>query len=455
MDHRFKIHRVLFLVFFSIFPLFSQEEMDGVGDILSSLLRKYRCKNFLDLPCGNSDWIQSNWKKRGGAPVYIYVGMDPDPEKARIQENKYKNYWRWFGCLDPKFQPLPQSDLILCQDLLNFYSDVEIFEFIENLKQSGTKYFLASQFFVFKENEVPTGAYREINFLFPPFNFPFPIENIPLNQEKSLSLWEIRSLPSQKQKQTIEHPILCEKNPPQRDKRIALVTFISNSKDAHRGEWFYPYPQMVQFGTRSKKLYARKNGYDFYIGTQKIYECGNVLAPDPNKLSIHWMKVPMLEKHMENHDWVVWMDADTIILNPYFPLESLIDEQFDVILGTANLEEPTWNTGFILVKNCPWSRSFLAEWWQNSEEKEEGQWDREMLGELLSNKSPEYHSHIGYLSGRNNDLAAKEYQPGDFMVHFYGSHGYYLYKLFQEFEKEYKWILDELENSLTSSKYPD
>ncbi len=80
--------------------------------------------------------------------------------------------------------------------------------------------------------------------------------------------------------------------------KIALVTFISEPKYSHVSETYVPYPEVVRFGTRSKILYCQKHGYDYIIGSQKMTKCLGMSAPNKEKLSIHWMKVPMIDNFL-------------------------------------------------------------------------------------------------------------------------------------------------------------
>ncbi len=149
------------------------------------------------------------------------------------------------------------------------------------------------------------------------------------------------------------------------------------------------------------------------------------------------------------YDWVIWTDADSIILNPDITLESLINDKYDVIFGTFGMGQGARGTGHIYVKNSEWSRQFLKEWWSYSEQIHEGQWDLERLNDMLNTKGHSaYFDHFGYLPVKLSDLAAEEFVVGDFMVHFYSYHGKHLYQIFKVFEEKYSYIIDKLENEL-------
>jgi hypothetical protein len=260
------------------------------------------------------------------------------------------------------------------------------------------------------------------------------------------------SQPLEFHKENLEEGIYIYRNVSKTDQRIALVTFISEPNCQHVSEDIAPYAEIVQFGTRSKTLYCQKNGYDYIIATQKLFECDGIPAPNIHKLSIHWMKVCLLAKFLPYYDWVVWSDADSIFLNHEITLESLIDDNFDLLIGTQTAYKNCLNTGHIFVKNTLWSKGFLKEWWCQSEELQEGYWDQEKLIELLRFKPIEYHKHWRTIPLFPSDLSKEEFCPGDMILHFYGFHGKELYELFLEAEEKYSSLLDGYEWVLNNTQ---
>jgi len=86
----------------------------------------------------------------------------------------------------------------------------------------------------------------------------------------------------------------------------------------------------------------------------------------------------MFEQGMAEHDWVFWMDSDTIITNPAITAESIIREACidhrarlnnsisvklrDLIV--ANTPNGI-NNGVFAMRNTAWSRRFLQRWWDD------------------------------------------------------------------------------------------
>ena len=65
----------------------------------------------------------------------------------------------------------------------------------------------------------------------------------------------------------------------------------------------------------NKQRSCDKHGYDFISHTEN-------LSP-----SFHpaWSKVPYILKYLPYHDWLVWTDADTYVINSDIKLDSFIE----------------------------------------------------------------------------------------------------------------------------------
>ena len=63
-------------------------------------------------------------------------------------------------------------------------------------------------------------------------------------------------------------------------------------------------------------------------------------------------------------DWVLWLDADVVIMNSSIPLESLIPVDPNIHLIVTADRRFTANSGVWLLRNSAWSRQFLQDWWE-------------------------------------------------------------------------------------------
>jgi SAM-dependent methyltransferase len=166
---------------------------------LTRILDEFDVRVLLDLPCGDYGWMSTL-----ELPVYSYIGGDIVGELVRDIRKKYENEKRKFLVLDIIRDPLPDADLLLCRDCLVHLSREDIMKSIENIRRSGIRYLLTTTFPECGRNDdIVTGDWRVINLELPPYNFPGPVriinekctEGDGTYSDKSLGLWEVRSLP--------------------------------------------------------------------------------------------------------------------------------------------------------------------------------------------------------------------------------------------------------------------
>lgn len=102
----------------------------------------------------------------------------------------------------------------------------------------------------------------------------------------------------------------------------------------------------------NKQRYCDKHGYDFISHTEN-------LSP-----SFHpaWSKVPYILKYLPYHDWLVWTDADTYVINSDIKLDSFIEEKKDMIIQTK--ESGSVCCGAFFIKNSASSDRLLKKWWE-------------------------------------------------------------------------------------------
>lgn len=188
----------------------SKESVSGPGSTiretkilvkkLPDIFEKYKIKAVLDIPCGDFNWM----KTVDITSLDSYIGADI--VKKIIDENnrKYKNRKIDFVCLDLIEDKLPKVDMVFVRDCLVHLSYKQIFEAIKNLKKSGSKYLMTTNYPVSGKNvDIVTGGWRPLKLTEAPFNFPKPIDSIiegceeinGVNSDKSMTLWKIADLP--------------------------------------------------------------------------------------------------------------------------------------------------------------------------------------------------------------------------------------------------------------------
>ena len=158
------------------------------------LITKYEVATFLDIPCGDF-----NWMKEVDLGNTRYKGMDIVGELIERNSSEYMNANRTFDFADITSTDLPKSDLIFCRDCLVHLSYRDIANAITNIKRSGSQYLLTTTFGRKSNHDIITGNWRPINLCAPPFNWPHPIEIIHEgepgeNSDKAMGLWKISDL---------------------------------------------------------------------------------------------------------------------------------------------------------------------------------------------------------------------------------------------------------------------
>ena len=86
------------------------------------------------------------------------------------------------------------------------------------------------------------------------------------------------------------------------------------------------YKVVVAPSIENNRKYCEKWGYDFYYFDSSF---------DPSRHPA-WSKILAVEKVMQEnpqHKWIMWVDADTLIMNFSTPLEFFIDEKYNFIFA--------------------------------------------------------------------------------------------------------------------------
>lgn len=170
---------------------------EKIREQLPRLVKKLAAKTFLDLACGDL-----NWMKDINLKVDKYYGFDIVDSICEGNNHNYAQYNRVFRRRDLTKDTLPKVDIILCRDALVHLSFCDIGKAIENIKKSGSRYLLVTTYPNVEVNfEICTGGWRPLNLQKPPFNWPEPIRLIEDSEEiglpdwgKHLGLWEVQKI---------------------------------------------------------------------------------------------------------------------------------------------------------------------------------------------------------------------------------------------------------------------
>lgn len=198
------------------------------------------------------------------------------------------------------------------------------------------------------------------------------------------------------------------------------------------------YSHIGKYSDLNKAKYAKKHGYDIFL----YHKSFDLLRPTA------WSKILAVQKQLANYDWIFWTDADSLIVNSDIKLESFIDPAYDIILSREHnwdgiqidnhifkIDGISFNTGHFLIKNSDWSTKMLNQIWKQEKFINcNGWWEQAAFLNLYNNDTT-IKSHMKLLPQRALNSCLIEtlkvtpklnsllglYQPGDFILHFYGS----------------------------------
>lgn len=116
------------------------------------------------------------------------------------------------------------------------------------------------------------------------------------------------------------------------------------------------YKKVVEPSQNTKRLYCEMHGYD-YIDDESVYD---------NTRPIPWSKILLIQKYLANYDYIVWIDADAMIMDNTQKLEDkiLLMEGKD-IMCIEHFNDI--NTGVLFVKNTEYSHAFMSRLYSKKE----------------------------------------------------------------------------------------
>ncbi len=163
---------------------------------IPKLLKKVDAKTFLDIPCGDFNWLST-----ANLELDHYYGADLVPDLVEKTRIKYERDDRTFLVLDVTTDDLPKVDVVMCKDLLTHLSNKFVVKALRNIKRSGAKYLLATTFTGIQKNQdIPVGSFRPLNMQAAPFGLPEPTQIIDEGHEakslgRSLAAWRVSEIP--------------------------------------------------------------------------------------------------------------------------------------------------------------------------------------------------------------------------------------------------------------------
>lgn len=116
------------------------------------------------------------------------------------------------------------------------------------------------------------------------------------------------------------------------------------------------FDALEQISFPNQHAYAKKNNYHWTDSSHLV---------DPSRPPA-WSKllaVQALLQPTSDCDWVLWLDADVLIMNSSIRLQDLLPADPEIMLIATHDRKFTANSGVWLLRNSDWSRQFLNDWW--------------------------------------------------------------------------------------------
>jgi glycosyltransferase involved in cell wall biosynthesis len=167
-----------------------------IREKIPQLLEDLKVKHFLDVPCG--DW---NWMRHLDLSNVHYTGGDIVQSLIDSNNKTYGNEICKFEYLNIITGPLPKADLILCRDCLVHLSFIDGLAALEQFRNSGATWLLTTTFTERNSNiDLYEGnIWRPLNLEKAPYNLPQPEQYINegctegdgLFGDKCLGLWRL------------------------------------------------------------------------------------------------------------------------------------------------------------------------------------------------------------------------------------------------------------------------
>ncbi|CAN8062899.1 unnamed protein product [Agarophyton chilense] len=114
--------------------------------------------------------------------------------------------------------------------------------------------------------------------------------------------------------------------------------------------------------------------------------------------------------------WLLWSDADAMIVNQTIPLTDVIDDRYDMAI-TAD-----WlmiNAGVILFKCSKWTLAFLKRVYAAREFDNARALDQSAFQHFFDAEA-DTKQHVKYVPKWTINVYTEEYRPGDFVLHMAG-----------------------------------
>lgn len=134
------------------------------------------------------------------------------------------------------------------------------------------------------------------------------------------------------------------------------------------------YRALLARSAVSYERYARRWGWDLVLSTEDLAE-GRPAS---------WSKIPLLRSLMDEYEWLLWLDADVVIVDFEADISKEIRSDYNLYLTEHCWHgQYTANAGVMLMRCSDWARSFLDEVWARACYTEHPWWENAAILDML------------------------------------------------------------------------
>ena len=171
-------------------------------------------------------------------------------------------------------------------------------------------------------------------------------------------------------------------------------------------QYYTPNLTYAPISEKINRDYCQKHNIDYFSETS-----ADTIFNASNGRALQWYKILFVQEQLRNsdHDYIIYLDADAVIVKPEKDIRDIISEYPDSDLIIARDFGPDLvNTGVMIFKNTPWSIDFLERVWHAGDHVARGKfkadiWHEQTIMSAFTHISKEDAKNISILDPGDHD----------------------------------------------------
>lgn len=205
------------------------------------------------------------------------------------------------------------------------------------------------------------------------------------------------------------------------NKKIAIVYFYTEN-----------ILNFAQHSIHNIKHYCSIHNYAFIVYNK----------PLNNDVKLCWNKIAVILNHLNQYKYIIWIDADAIIVQHNITFEEIIKKYQDIDLLLCSdifFKKECINSGVMIIKNTEWSYQLFKKVWNNNKFEKGHNDQRVLLYEITKELYPEseptlifnqfcmlgkIHPKVMIFKENYFNTNILRYRSGDFILHLMGTNNF-------------------------------